>query len=94
MADLRPERDKLKSFPRPLSTSSNSIGSKRRKAGKPSPVSISIVVNRTCSSVGEKGTRAREELVVYFNGPSAVSIEKAKQWFGEDNVICIHQAAE
>lgn len=34
-------------------------------------------------------TRAREELVVYFNGPSAASIEKAKQWFGEDNVVCI-----
>jgi len=34
-------------------------------------------------------TRAREELVVYFNGPSAASIEKAKRWFGEDNVVCI-----
>ncbi len=33
-------------------------------------------------------TRAREELVVYFNRPTAASIEKAKQWFGEENVIC------
>lgn len=39
-------------------------------------------------------TRAREELVVYFNGPSAASIEKAKQWFGEDNVTCVDQTAE
>lgn len=39
-------------------------------------------------------TRAREELVVYFNGPSEVSIEKAKLWFGEDNVTCIDKTAE
>lgn len=39
-------------------------------------------------------TRAREELIVYFNRPSAVSIEKAKLWFGEDNVFCIDPGAE
>jgi DNA helicase-2/ATP-dependent DNA helicase PcrA len=39
-------------------------------------------------------TRAREEIVVYSNGPSTACIEKAKQWFGEDKVICVDQTAD
>lgn len=34
-------------------------------------------------------TRAREELVVYFNCPSQEALTTAKKWFGKDNAECI-----
>ncbi|MDO9553300.1 UvrD-helicase domain-containing protein [Rhodonellum sp.] len=34
-------------------------------------------------------TRAKENLAVFFHSPEAQVIEKAKEWFGEDNVIDI-----
>ena len=35
-------------------------------------------------------SRAKENLVVYFNNPSDASIQQAKVWFGEENVIKIN----
>ncbi|WP_179353930.1 ATP-dependent helicase [Winogradskyella vidalii] len=32
-------------------------------------------------------TRSKEKLAIYFNSPSDAVIAKAKEWFGEDNVI-------
>lgn len=34
-------------------------------------------------------TRAKENLVVYYNKPNPSVLEKAKEWFGEENVIKI-----
>lgn len=36
-------------------------------------------------------TRAKENLAVFFHNPDAQVISKAKQWFGENNVIDINQ---
>lgn len=35
-------------------------------------------------------SRAKENLVVYFNNPSSTSIAKATEWFGEGNVIKVN----
>jgi DNA helicase-2/ATP-dependent DNA helicase PcrA len=32
-------------------------------------------------------TRAKENLVVFYNKPTNEIIEQAKEWFGKDNVI-------
>lgn len=32
-------------------------------------------------------TRAKEKLAIYFNSPSDAVLTKAKEWFGEDNVV-------
>jgi DNA helicase-2/ATP-dependent DNA helicase PcrA len=34
-------------------------------------------------------TRAKENLAVYYHNPSAAVVQKAKVWFGEDNVVPI-----
>jgi DNA helicase-2/ATP-dependent DNA helicase PcrA len=34
-------------------------------------------------------TRAKENLAVFYHNPSAQVIMKAKEWFGEENVIDI-----
>lgn len=39
-------------------------------------------------------TRAREELVVYFNSPSPASIKTAEKWFGIENVVCIDEGGD
>lgn len=36
-------------------------------------------------------TRAMEQLAVYYNQPSAAVIAKAKEWFGEENVVNISE---
>jgi DNA helicase-2/ATP-dependent DNA helicase PcrA len=45
------------------------------------------VINRTCKLFYVCCTRAKEQLVVYFHSPSNQVIDKAKEWFGEENVI-------
>ncbi|WP_459209235.1 UvrD-helicase domain-containing protein [Aquimarina rhabdastrellae] len=34
-------------------------------------------------------TRAKEKLTIYYNSPSATVIDKAKDWFGEENIISL-----
>ena len=32
-------------------------------------------------------TRAKENLAIFYHAPSSSVVEKAKEWFGEDNVM-------
>jgi len=45
------------------------------------------VINRTRKLFYVCCTRAKEQLVVYFHSPNNQVIDKAKEWFGEENVI-------
>ena len=45
------------------------------------------VLNRTQKIFYVCCTRAKENLVVFYDSPSDEVIEKAKEWFGEDNVM-------
>ncbi len=51
--------------------------------------SFEKILNRTQKIFYVCCTRAKENLVVFYNLPSDAIIEKAKMWFGEDNVIRI-----
>ncbi len=47
------------------------------------------VLNRTKKLFYVCCTRAKENLAVFYHGPSEEVVEKAKEWFSEENVILI-----
>ena len=51
--------------------------------------SFDSVVNRTRKLFYVCCTRAKENLVVFYSCPSNIVKEKAKEWFGNENVVKI-----
>ena len=51
--------------------------------------SYKSVVNRTSKLFYVCCTRTKKHLIVFYSCPTAVVITKAKEWFGEENVIKI-----
>ncbi len=49
------------------------------------------ILNRTQKIFYVCCTRAKENLAVFYNNPSDDVIEKAKEWFGEDNIQLINE---
>lgn len=56
---------------------------------KKKTASYGSVVNRTAKLFYVCCTRAKNHLIVYYSQPSDAVLAKAKEWFGEDNVINI-----
>lgn len=49
------------------------------------------VVDRTKKIFYVCCTRAMEQLAVYYDQPSAAVIAKAREWFGEENMVNISE---